>query len=115
MFSFQTQLYFLILHVVFMLHFSFSEDMRTKLKGTSHLLLLIPALLLTAACASMGTPTGGPRDEEPPRFVRSNPAPGATNVKRNHISLEFNELVNVKDAFQNVVVSPTGSSTPRVQ
>lgn len=89
--------------------------MRTKLKGTSHLLLWIPALLLTAACASMGTPTGGPRDEEPPHFVRSNPAPGATNVRRNHISLEFNELVNVKDAFQNVVVSPTGSSTPRVQ
>lgn len=69
---------------------------------------------LLAACASIGNPTGGPRDELPPRFVRSNPKPGAVNVSRQKIDIEFDEIVNVKDAFTNVIVSPTSESKPRV-
>lgn len=67
-----------------------------------------------ASCASIGNPSGGPRDEDPPMFVRSNPAPGAVNVKRDKIEIEFDEIVNVKDAFSKVVVSPTSKSVPRV-
>lgn len=66
------------------------------------------------SCASMGNPSGGARDEDPPRFVRSNPMPYATGVKGNRVEIEFDELVNVKDAFTNVVVSPPDASTPRV-
>lgn len=72
------------------------------------------AILLLAACASPGTPSGGPRDEAPPRFVRSNPGLGATEVDRQRIVLEFDEIVNVKDAFSKVVISPTSANTPRV-
>lgn len=35
-------------------------------------------------------------------------------MNRERLTLTFNELVNVKDAFTNVVVSPTSKSTPRV-
>lgn len=70
--------------------------------------------MLLAACASMGTPTGGPRDEDPPRFVRANPAPGARDFQGRRITLDFNELINVKDAFTKVVVSPPSASVPRV-
>ena len=76
--------------------------------------LLFISLLLLAACASIGNPSGGPRDEDPPRFVRANPAPGSTNVSRQKIDIEFNELVNVKDAFTKVVVSPPSVQVPRV-
>lgn len=65
-------------------------------------------------CASIGNPSGGARDEDPPRFVKANPAPGSVNVDPSDINIEFNELVNVKDAFQKVVLSPPGASTPRV-
>lgn len=45
----------------------------------------LPALLMLMivvySCASMGTPDGGPYDEEPPRFVRSSPKPYATSNK----------------------------------
>lgn len=71
-------------------------------------------LMLIHACASMGSPSGGPRDEEPPHFVRANPAPGAVGVTPKQITIEFDELVNVKDAFTKVVVSPTSSQTPRI-
>jgi hypothetical protein len=67
------------------------------------------------ACARIGTPSGGPRDEDPPIFMSSNPAAGAVNVTRTKMQLHFNEIVNVKDAFTNVVVSPVNpKSTPRV-
>lgn len=66
------------------------------------------------ACASIGTPGGGPRDETPPQLVKANPEPGATNTSRRNVILEFDEIVNVKDAFSNVTVSPVGSSVPRV-
>ena len=75
---------------------------------------LIMLGLLMAACASIGNPSGGPRDEEPPKFVRATPAPGSVNVSRDRIDIEFNEIVNVKDAFTNVVVSPISKSVPRV-
>lgn len=80
-------------------------------------LRILPAslgLALLASCASIGNPSGGPRDEEPPRFVRANPAPGSVNVTRDKIEIEFDEIVNVKDAFQKVVVSPVSKSIPRV-
>lgn len=69
---------------------------------------------VVASCASIGTPTGGARDEDPPIFVRSNPAPGSTNVTRQKIDIDFNEIVNVKDAFTKVVVSPPSKQVPRV-
>lgn len=65
-------------------------------------------------CASIGNPSGGPRDEDPPRFVTANPKPGSVNVDPSNIYIYFNELVNVKDAFQKVVLSPPGKSVPRV-
>lgn len=72
------------------------------------------AVMFLWGCASIGSPSGGPRDEDPPRFVGANPAPGSVNVDPSNINIDFNELVNVKDAFQKVVLSPPGTSTPRV-
>ena len=65
-------------------------------------------------CASIGNPSGGPRDEDPPRFVHANPAPGSVNVDPSNINIDFNELINVKDAFSKVVLSPPTANTPRV-
>lgn len=80
-----------------------------------HLIAAAIAILL-AACASIGTPSGGPRDETPPEFTGASPANGATGVnhKTSNVHLNFNEIVNVKDAFSTVTISPTSSSTPRV-
>lgn len=70
--------------------------------------------ILAAACANIGNPSGGARDEDPPLFVSANPPQGALNVDKTRISINFNELVNVKDAFTKVVVSPPSRQVPRV-
>lgn len=82
-------------------------------KALRGLLYILSALVL-AACASIGNPSGGPRDEDPPRFVSSDPAPYAVNVSRTKVQILFDEIVNVRDAFSKVVVSPVTRSTPRV-
>ena len=69
---------------------------------------------MLAACASMGRPGGGPRDEEPPRFLRADPAPGATGVKKNRLTLFFDENIQLEDAFNKVVVSPPQKTPPSV-
>ncbi len=76
--------------------------------------LFIILLLLAAGCANIGNPSGGPRDEDPPIMVASYPPPGSTNVTREKIQIVFNEIVNVKDAFSTVVVSPPSKAVPRV-
>lgn len=75
----------------------------------------IGVLLAGAACANIGNPSGGARDEDPPFFISANPGQGALNVDKTKMTLTFNELVNVKDAFTKVVVSPPSRQVPRVQ
>lgn len=79
-----------------------------------HILLAVVAGLWLAACASIGNPQGGPRDEMPPQFVRSNPDPGALNVDRQRIDIYFDENVKLDDAFNKVIVSPPQKNTPVV-
>ena len=85
-----------------------------QLKGAFRFMLLCLMAWLLYSCASIGNPSGGRRDERPPQVVKSNPAPYATGVKTEKVVIEFDELVNVKDAFSKVVISPTSAETPRV-
>lgn len=71
--------------------------------------------LLLASCASIGRPEGGPRDEMPPEFVSSNPAPGAVNVTPRRMHVTFNENIQLEDAFNKVVASPPGKQVPTVR
>lgn len=72
-------------------------------------------LLIVASCASIGRPEGGARDEEPPVFVSSNPAPGTTNMTAKRITVTFNENIQLEDAFSKVVTSPPSKTPPTVR
>lgn len=75
---------------------------------------MIAAAMLVAACANMGRPEGGPRDELPPVYVRSTPAMGQLNVKGNKITVEFDENIALDDAMNKIVVSPAQRTTPAI-
>lgn len=74
-------------------------------------LALLPAAL---GCANIGRPEGGPRDEKPPQFVRSDPPPGSVNFRANRLTAYFNENIQLEDAFTKVVVSPAQKTPPQV-
>ncbi len=71
--------------------------------------------IILYSCASIGRPTGGPQDEDPPVFLNSNPLPNALNVTKNKIELEFNELVQLKDQNDKVVVSPVQKEAAQIR
>ncbi len=78
------------------------------------LLLAMAAAAVTVACANMGRPEGGPRDELPPVYVRSNPALGQLNFKGNKITVDFDENIQLDDAMNKIVVSPAQHTTPAI-
>ncbi|MBD5244025.1 MAG: hypothetical protein HDS57_00965 [Barnesiella sp.] len=78
------------------------------------LLLAVGVLMALAACASMGRPQGGPRDVDPPVFVKSTPSPGQLEVDRRRISIEFDENVQIKDVMSKVVISPAQQTMPLI-
>lgn len=71
-----------------------------------NLLFCLLALLLTAACASIGNPDGGRFDETPPRVVGSSPADGAVNVSKRKVQILFDEYIKLEKASEKVVISP---------
>jgi len=74
------------------------------------------ALLLTALvqCARRGTPSGGPKDEEPPVLIKSEPDSMTTNFKAEKIRLYFDELIRLNDIQNQLIVSPPLKNQPEV-
>lgn len=76
------------------------------------MLLILASLFSLWYCANPGTPTGGPKDEKPPVLVNSIPKQNALNFNGKTIELEFDELIQLKDANQKFVVSPPVNKRP---
>ena len=71
--------------------------------------------LAMAACASIGSPEGGPRDYTPPQVVKTSPAPNSLNFKGNKVEITFDEIVNLKDQQKKVVISPAPRTQPLIR
>ncbi len=70
--------------------------------------------VLMAACANLGTPDGGPFDEEPPKIIGTSPKFGAVNSKHKKIVLLFNENIKLDNATEKVVISPPQINQPDI-
>lgn len=71
-------------------------------------LVLFFISILVISCARQGTPSGGPQDAAPPKFLESSPDTLSLNVDPNlkEIRIEFDEYIILKDHTQQIVVSP---------
>ena len=71
------------------------------------LLPILLTLLLGYACANTGTLKGGPKDESPPVLDVERSTPNfQTNFEKQRIEFVFDEFIEVKDQFTQVVISP---------
>lgn len=66
-------------------------------------------------CASPGPLKGGPKDEEPPIFIGSEPIKFSINKKPRKILMEFDEFLVLKDLNQNLIISPPLNEKPDVK
>ncbi len=76
-------------------------------------------MLLTAflaqRCANAVAPTGGPKDETPPKVVATVPENHSTNFIGKKIELTFDEYISLENANQNVMISPPLSEKPDIK
>ncbi|MFZ5970006.1 MAG: Ig-like domain-containing protein [Bacteroidota bacterium] len=70
-----------------------------------HLPVLFGIVLL-ASCANQTTPTGGPKDEQPPAFESSDPKNNQTNFKGSTIELTFSEPVKLQNPKEQIIIIP---------
>lgn len=73
--------------------------------------ILIIAFLLQA-CAKQGMPSGGPKDTAPPKVLAVTPENKTTNFNATGFSISFDEYVVLKDAENNILVSPPLKTKP---
>lgn len=93
------------------------SNFEVGMKKYQHYILIFSVVAVTvimAACASIGRPEGGPRDETPPVFIKSTPMQGETNVKKVKLELLFDENLKIDDASNKVVISPAQKSMPSI-
>lgn len=77
-------------------------------ENSRRLAACVPVLLvlLVAACARQGYPSGGPKDVRPPQVVGTKPPSESRNFEGRQFHMEFDEYVVLKNADENILVSP---------
>ncbi len=66
-------------------------------------------------CAQQGSPSGGPRDEDPPRVTESGPANYSVRFSANKISITFDEFIVLDNVNQELIVSPPMEEKPKIR
>ena len=84
----------------------------TRMASAVVLLLFGGAFL--SRCASIGQPTGGPRDSLAPNVVITTPALNSTNFRDERIYIAFDEYVQLKDQQKEIYTSPAMKKKPTV-
>ena len=73
--------------------------------GTTKILAFVFILLLIS-CAQQTSPTGGPKDEDPPILIQSLPKANQLNFKGKTIILTFDEDVIVSNPKEQLIITP---------
>ncbi|MDP4223283.1 MAG: Ig-like domain-containing domain [Bacteroidota bacterium] len=78
------------------------------------LIFFSAAYIYASGCAKISSPSGGPKDKEPPVVIRSIPENGTVNFKGREIVISFNEYVVLDRITEKFMVSPPLKKRPEV-
>lgn len=70
-------------------------------------LITIIALYLLVSCAKQTAPTGGPKDETPPKLISTTPTNKSINFNSSSIELTFDELIQINNAREQLIITPS--------
>ena len=90
-----------------------NEAVSPKLVG----LIVIAGLLflLFQGCAKVGNPTGGPKDVQPPKYLKGIPENRSLNFTGDKIDIIFDEYIQLKDENSEVLISPPMKEKPVIR
>ena len=83
-------------------------------KKLANYIFLITIGLIITNCANRGRPGGGPKDDVPPKIVKSTPENYATNFSGKEIKIYFDEYVKIKNLQKQLIISPPIDPAPEV-
>ena len=66
-------------------------------------------------CANIVPPSGGPRDSLPPRLIAATPEDSALQVKEQKLVLHFDEFIELKNANEQILISPYPEKAPQFE
>lgn len=75
------------------------------MKKSPYIALILPLVILWS-CAKQSTPTGGPRDETPPKVLAQYPENQSLNVNPKEIWIEFDEYIKLDNPNKNIIITP---------
>lgn len=73
------------------------------------------ALFAILNCARRGSPSGGPKDVEPPVLLKSEPDNLSINFDSQTITLFFDEFILLKDVQNQLIISPPLKYIPEIK
>ena len=73
-------------------------------------LLFAGCSCLLWSCASVGSPTGGPKDLIPPKIFASQPKHQSTNFKGQKVVLVFDEYIQIQSLKNNLTITPNANT-----
>lgn len=73
---------------------------------------LLCVYLLFPGCASIQTPTGGPRDSIAPKVLKETPANFTTNFKADEINIQLDEYFKISNESKEFSISPAMDKNP---
>ncbi len=77
--------------------------------------ILLGSGIVVLSCASIGSPSGGDYDFDPPKIVSSTPVPNQTFVKSGKIQITFDELVQLDKPNDKVIITPPQKNFPVIR
>lgn len=74
--------------------------------------LLLILALLNVRCANPVSPTGGPKDEKPPKILYSYPPLYTKHFDKKSVRFDFNEFIALKNPATEIFISPPFKKPP---
>lgn len=90
------------------------KNPRLTLVVCASLFFILHFSFLISSCARQGYPTGGPKDVDPPVALGTKPLNESRNFSDKEFYIQFNEYVVLKNASENVLVSPPMKEKPEI-
>jgi hypothetical protein len=72
-------------------------------------------VLLLADCAKSSSPTGGPRDKEPPKVVKTLPEAQSLYFADNVVKFWFDEAIKIGSYGKEIFISPLPQKKPKIR
>lgn len=69
-------------------------------------ILLSLIAVVSIRCANQSSPTGGPKDEDPPQLESSIPEDQQLNYTDSKVELVFNELIKIDNVKEQLIITP---------